>query len=196
MEKHIIYTHEDKSYDVLVRYKRMNSIRFYYRDGSFIVSCPYLVSLDTIKNGLGKYYDSLVKKDAKSLGLTDKYIYLFGDKIFFEDDKDKAIKECFDMFVNYVTEKTKYYEMVMGGKKHIIKVKSLKSKYGSNDIHKNIIEYASILMHYGKEIIDSVIIHEIAHDFVKGHQKNFYEIVYKYCPNYKDLHNRLRKGEF
>ena len=46
------------------------------------------------------------------------------------------------------------------------------------------------------EIIDSVIIHELAHHFVYDHSDNFYKVVYKYCPNYDILRKKLIKAEF
>ena len=50
------------------------------------------------------------------------------------------------------------------------------------------------LVHYSKEIIDSVIYHELAHDFYFDHSANFYKLLLSYCPNYFKLKAKLRKG--
>ena len=41
-----------------------------------------------------------------------------------------------------------------------------------------------------------VCVHELAHILVYDHSKEFYDVVYKYYPNYKECHTKLRKGEF
>lgn len=49
---------------------------------------------------------------------------------------------------------------------------------------------------YTTNIIDSIIIHELAHILELSHSKNFYNIVYKYCPNYDKLTLMLNEGRF
>ena len=72
----------------------------------------------------------------------------------------------------------------------------MKSRYGSNNKSTKTITYSLVLLHYSPEIIDSVIIHEIAHCFAYNHGDNFYKVVYKYCPNYDILRKKLIKAEF
>ena len=42
------------------------------------------------------------------------------------------------------------------------------TRYGSNSIGKKSITYSTILMHYSPDVIDSVIVHEIAHQWWYG----------------------------
>ena len=60
----------------------------------------------------------------------------------------------------------------------------------------NRITFSLELIHFSPEIIDSVIIHELAHDFYRDHSIRFYNVVYQYCPNYDSLRNKMVKGEF
>jgi len=36
-------------------------------------------------------------------------------------------------------------------------------------------------------------VHELAHDVVSDHSKRFYELVMRYCPDYWEKHDKLRK---
>ena len=77
-----------------------------------------------------------------------------------------------------------------------VRIRKMTTRYGSNSLSNKSITYSTILMHYQVDIIDSVIIHELAHCYVSNHSQEFYKIVYKFCPNYKKLHNNLKKGNY
>jgi predicted metal-dependent hydrolase len=71
--------------------------------------------------------------------------------------------------------------------KHSIKCKWIKSKWGSNQIDKKKIIYSNNLVFFEPAVIDSVIIHELAHYFEANHSKDFYKIVNLFLPNYKKI---------
>ena len=77
-----------------------------------------------------------------------------------------------------------------------ITIRKMTSRYGSNSKTSKHITFATILLHYSLPIIDSVVVHELAHIEVFDHSKKFYDVVYKYCPDYDVLHKKLRKGEY
>ena len=77
-----------------------------------------------------------------------------------------------------------------------VKVRQMKSRYGSNNRSNKTITYSLVLLHYSIEIIDSVIVHELSHHFVYDHSPNFYKVLYKYCPNYDILRKKLIRSEF
>lgn len=41
-------------------------------------------------------------------------------------------------------------------------------------------------------VIDAIIVHELCHLKYKNHSKEFYELVSKYIPNYKDIDKWLK----
>jgi predicted metal-dependent hydrolase len=51
-------------------------------------------------------------------------------------------------------------------------------------------------MHYRQEIIDSVVVPELAHEVVYNHSDDFYRLVKQYYPQYDECHAKLKKGEF
>ena len=208
-----VYIHNNIEYPVIVTRKRMRSIRYVFKGGVFKVSAPYMFASEaTIRKGLDKFADRLIKASQKPEGRGKDFIYILGDRVpLFEsgtisftsgeqiiyksqDDLDKKLKKW---FTGYLIQRTRYYESEMGIEKpYKVRVKNMSSRYGSNSMQTHAISYASVLMYYTSDVIDSVVVHELAHDKVKNHSKKFYDVVYKYCPDYKPLDKRLRKGIF
>jgi predicted metal-dependent hydrolase len=72
------------------------------------------------------------------------------------------------------------------------KLKNLNSKWGhctsNNDIMLNI-----KLLNSSKEVLDYVIIHELAHIKHKNHSNSFWREVERFCPNHRMLRKELRE---
>ena len=45
-----------------------------------------------------------------------------------------------------------------------------------------------------EEQVDAVIVHELCHIKFKNHDKNFYNLVSEFIPNYKELDKWLKKN--
>ena len=210
MNKEFIYQVDDKDYRVIVTYKRIRNIHFRFDGESFLISAPRLVSLKQIKSGLDKYAKKLIKRSVKMNAETEEYIYILGKKIetnypgylalesdliSYKDNKQLHTK-LRKWFLNYLTNRTGFFTKVMGAPQYLVKLRQMKSRYGSNNKSTKTITYSLVLIHYSPEIIDSVIIHELAHCFAYNHGDNFYKVVYKYCPNYDILRKKLIKAEF
>ena len=210
MNKEFVYQVDNKDYRVIVTYKRIRNIHFRFDGESFLVSAPRLVSLKQIKSGLDKYAKKLIKRSVKMNAETSEYIYILGKKIelnypgylaleseliSYKDNKQLHTK-LRKWFLNYLTARTEFFMKVMGTPLYLVKLRQMKSRYGSNNKSTKTITYSLVLIHYSPEIIDSVIIHELAHCFAYNHGDNFYKVVYKYCPNYDILRKKLIKAEF
>ena len=210
MNKEFVYQVDDKDYQVIVTYKRIRNIHFRFNGEAFLVSAPRLVSLKQIKSGLDKYAKKLIQRSVKMNAEADEYIYILGKKIelnypgylaleseliSYKDNKQLHTK-LRKWFLEYLTKRTEFFEKVMGAPHYLVKLRQMKSRYGSNNKSTKTITYSLVLLHYSPEIIDSVIIHELAHCFAYNHGDNFYKVVYKYCPNYDILRKKLIKAEF
>ena len=211
--KEFTYIHNGKEYRLIVTRKRMKNVRYTYKDGVFRVSAPYLfVTQKQIEEGLEKFADKLIALDVRTKASADNQIYLLGQLVPIEEsgeiefndgtsikykNREDLDKKLIKWFLLFIEKRHRYYENIMGIKKpYKVHVRKMRTRYGSNSSHTHSITYSSILMHYTLDVIDSVIVHELAHDSVRNHSEKFYNVVYKYCPNYKELHKRLRKGEF
>ena len=205
------YNVNGKDYLVHINYKRMKNIRYRFIDGAFVISCNRLVGKKSIVAGLEKYAESLIKRSEKPGPIGEDYFYLLGVKLPYKEvgevnfsdgskiswkskeDFDKKMKKYFK---DLVTKRVEYYSGVMNLPLYKVSVKNMKTRFGSNSKHTQRLHFALVLMHYSIEIIDSVVVHELAHILVYDHSKKFYDVVYKYCPDYDIYRKKLIKGEY
>ena len=211
MVNELIYYVDDKPYQVEVIYKRMKNIYFRFNGEKFKVTCPRSTKITTIKSGIDKYAKKIISRNVKFNAESDDYIYIFGNKIMlsypgeinFSDgsvisykDSDDLHKKLKKWFLNVLKRRTEYFAKLMHAPAYLVKLRKMKSRYGSNNRNTKTITYSLTLIHYSIEIIDSVVVHELTHCFVYDHSDNFYRLLYKYCPNYDTLRKKLIHAEF
>ena len=93
--------------------------------------------------------------------------------------------------VLYFKEKTSYYSEIMNLKYGRITITSAQSRFGSCSSKGNIC-YSYRLMLYPEAAREYVVVHELAHLREMNHSKNFYAIVEKYLPDYKERRRMLK----
>lgn len=91
----------------------------------------------------------------------------------------------------YLTERTEYYAGLMGLKPSGVKITSAKKRFGSCS-GKNSICYSWRLMLYPPKAIDYVVVHELAHILHKNHGAEFYRLIEKYLPDYREREELLK----
>lgn len=81
---------------------------------------------------------------------------------------------------------------------NLIVKNNIKSFYGKINYSKKSFIFNLILIHHSIQEIKSVIFHEIAHFYTKGHNhdKVFYEKLIEICPEYKKYNDGLNKNKF
>lgn len=87
--------------------------------------------------------------------------------------------------------KVAYFSSLMGVEAKSVKITSAKKRLGSCSADNGICFSYRVMM-YPEDIIDYVVIHELAHIKEHNHSKRFYDIVRKYCPDYKDREGRIK----
>lgn len=189
-------------------FQRNSYIRL--KDDVFYISTNLTATDSFVSNFLDKYAVTLIKRNQKykKVLIKENGMYIFGEFVNFEEGFIKVLNhnilystpEDFYKKVNkivkpYFDERLKYFEEIMNVMPlYNLKLRKSTTRYGCNIKKTHTITFNLELIHYDLEIIDSVIIHELAHHFEFNHQKNFYKIVYKYCPNYDDLDRKLKRG--
>lgn len=73
------------------------------------------------------------------------------------------------------------------------RIRDMTTRYGSCNIKEKRIWISLWLMEKPPECIEAVVYHELAHLKVKGHNKDFYELLLKFCPDYWNIHKLMKK---
>ena len=152
--------------------------------------------------GLDKFSEKLIiqfEKTTTNYSFENDFVYLAGERVSLKSLNIENSQEL-SIFLQknaeiLITELVRKNEEIMGiSEPYKVKVKPTERQFGSNSKRTHTLSFQLNLIHYSKEIIESVVVHELAHDFERNHSKNFYNIVYRYCPNYKELQKKLKKG--
>lgn len=198
-------------YDVDIIYKKgKKNITFRFKNNKFIITSPNKILPNDLINKLLKYGDKLIKKSSIPQLISKDYVYILGIKIniknvnyikfkndsyLYFDNLDDLKNKLNDKFYALAKQYLQYYQSLMNINEDLkLKTSYLKTRYGSFSKKTNTVSLNTILYHYDIEYLKSVIVHELAHYYQMNHSKSFYQIVYKYYPNYKIIHNRLKRG--
>jgi hypothetical protein len=145
----------------------------------------------------GKQYQLLIEENPKQkIGIRIEGEQLILNQL--EKTKNqKRIDTKIERFLKntatkYLSQKTKILAEQMGISYQRIGIRQQKSRWGSCSSQGNL-NFNWRLVHYPSEIIDYVIIHELAHRKELNHSKKFWQIVAKYDPDYKKHKAQLKK---
>ena len=106
------------------------------------------------------------------------------------------IQKCYDNFYKryankYLIPRLDYFSNIMNLKYEEIKFRKMKSRWGSCS-SKGVITLNTQLIKIDKELIDYIIVHELAHLTHMNHSKKFHNLVESYISNHKELNQRLK----
>ena len=197
MQTNKTYTYNGVNYNakITTRITKRLSLRI-GKTGDLLISAPYLTSMRHIDEFVERSLPSLLSKIQKRPADIDEYgYYFFGQYLARGNMSDQDIQQFLKKeLLSYCSERTLYYEALMKvHPSYKVSVRSMSTRYGVNSARTHRITYTTDLAFYDRKIIDAIIVHELAHHFERNHQKRFYEIVYRYCPDYDRLHTLLRK---
>ena len=91
---------------------------------------------------------------------------------------------------NVLTEKTALFMEQMNVEASAVKINSAKTRWGSCSSQKSI-NYSWRLIMASEEIIDYVVVHELAHIIEPNHSDRFWSIVEEIIPDYREKHFEL-----
>ena len=158
-----------------------------------------------------KHQKSMQERSQKSM-IDDKHIILFGNSLKIrkttgkynhvsydkdtlyvqcreQADPEKVIRQfldklCRDVFLDIATltfRSLSDYHLEFPD----VKIRDMKSRWGSCTPAKNSITLNRKLIHYPFEFIEYVVLHEFVHFIQPNHSKAFYNIIENYMPDYK-----------
>lgn len=158
-----------------------------------------------------KHQKSMQERSQRSM-IDDKHIMLFGNSLKIKKivgkynhvsydkttlyvqckegaDIEKVIRQfldklCKDVFLDIATltyRSLSDYQLTFPE----VKIRDMKSRWGSCTPAKNSITLNRKLIHYPFEFIEYVVLHEFVHFIQPNHSKAFYNIIENYMPDYK-----------
>ena len=93
----------------------------------------------------------------------------------------------------YIPERVKLYAELIGVDYGRVTIRSQKTKWGSCSSKGNL-NFNCLLMLTPKEVIDSVVVHELCHRKEMNHSKAFYDEVLRVYPDYKKWNKWLKEN--
>ena len=102
--------------------------------------------------------------------------------------------ECLPLFEAVSERVFPRFEKVLGGKKPVLKVRDMRTRWGSCHPAKRQITLAARLALQPPQAIEYVVVHEYCHFVHPDHQAGFWALVASILPDYKARRALLRNG--
>ena len=114
-----------------------------------------------------------------------------------DSDNTEQIKKLIDKMYYMIAEKEVENAMektrkMVGLAPEEYRIKKIKSVWGSCSSNKKITINQNLMM-YSRKAIEYVVLHEVCHLKYMNHSKNFWSMVEKYMPDYKEAEKELKK---
>ena len=206
------YILDYKEYPIEIIRKNNKNTYLRVKDGKIIVTTNYLTSLTTInkliKNNTTFIDKALNKNNQKKeddsfklFGNSYDIIYGFNDteidnnKIYTKDNK--SLNKYLSKYIyNIYEERINYYYSLFEENIPIpiLKIRKMTSRWGVCNIKNHNVTLNLELSKYNIECLNYVIVHELSHFIHPNHSKEFWLLVGKYYPNYKDIRKYLRNN--
>lgn len=209
------YIVEGKKYEVVIEKKKNKNTYIRIKDDLKIyVTTPYFTTKEHIKRMLDDNYSFLVKmikRKAISNQKKDMFFYLgksydiievsIMDDVEIDNGKiytknramldkwyKKQIETVFKQRFDYIC--SIFFEDIIIPK---LKIRTMKTRWGVYNKKNHSITLNSHLIEYSLEKLDYVIVHELSHIIHFDHSSSFWQLVSKYCPNYKKIRKELKE---
>ena len=91
----------------------------------------------------------------------------------------------------YILKRMAYFSQEMGLEYEKVKFRKMKSRWGSCS-SKGSITLNTHLLKLPSELVDYIVVHELAHLKYMNHSKDFHALVERYLPNQKELRKKFR----
>jgi len=203
---------DNNIYDIDIIKKNNKNTYVRVKNGKIVVTTNYLTSKKSIIKLIEDNKKSIVEminKDSKKMDKNDNFyyfgkkydvIYGFNDleisdsKIYVLDKKtlDKYInKNIIDIF----SERLNYWYNVFEEKIPVpnLKIRKMTSRWGVCNIKNHNITLNYHLCKYDISCLDYVIVHELSHFIHPNHSRDFWNLVGKYYPRYKECRKMLKE---
>lgn len=205
-----VYLFNGTEYPIEIIRKNNKNTYIRVKDNKVIVTTNYLVSnrkieelinnnKEFINKNLTKHSEKREDNSFKLFGNTYDIVYGFNDteiennKIYTKDEKtfnnylSKYIHEVYEERLNYWYNLFEEKIPVPN-----LKIRKMTSRWGVCNLKNNNVTLNLELSRYDINALDYVIVHELSHFIYPNHSKDFWTLVGKYYPKYKEVRKYLR----
>ncbi len=209
----MLYSIDQEKLEVVILKKNNKNTYIRIKDDMKIyITTNYFVTKKQVKKILDENYTSLQKmlNRVKSQKEKEDIFYYLGEKydiILMKVEKVEMIRQKIyttdmkmfnkwyqanmkEIFMDHLTNWYQQFEENIPFPK--LKIRKMKTRWGVCNIRDNSVTLNSELMKYDLEKLDYVIVHELSHFIHFNHSKDFWNLVYKYYPEYKRVRRELR----
>lgn len=206
------YTFNDKEYEIEVIKKNNKNTYLRVKDDKIIVTTNYLTSLKTINNLINNNKsfiernltkNNLKKEDTSFKLFGNSYDIVFGfpnteisdNKIYTKDNK--SLNKYISKYItNIYSERLNFWYNLF--EENIptpnLKIRKMTSRWGVCNIKNHNVTLNLELSKYKIDCLDYVIVHELSHFMHPNHSKDFWLLVGKYYPRYKEIRKYLKNS--
>ena len=138
----------------------------------------------------GKEY-TIAAKSGYRIGFDGKCFYM-PPNLSSEQIKAACIKIYRTLAKHYLNERVLAFAKQMNVMPSAVKINGAKTRWGSCSAYKNI-NFSWRLIMADAEVIDYVVVHELAHLTEMNHSKKFWAAVENVLPDYRERQARLRE---
>lgn len=157
-----------------IKYSKIKNVYIQIKEGKVIVKAPKKVKKEEIEKIIKQKSEWIQKALEKEINKQEK------QPLYTKEEFKKIIEKN----VNELVQRT-------GLKPNKITIKQIKYAWGSCSSKKNITLNLELIK-YSQEAIRYVILHELCHIKYMNHSKNFWNLVEKYMPNYKQVKREFK----
>lgn len=205
-------------FDVVFTRKNIKNLRISisHQDGCIKISAPKNLPMPEIEKFVLKKSKWIESHQAKGGNLKKSLDYKFEEKelhplwgellpITFKDDflylsiklKKENPQRSLDLFyrdeiIKNATPIFNKYQKIMGVTANELRIKKMKTRWGSCNTEKKRIWLSLNLVKYPKKCLELVIVHELCHLIEKPHSAYFYSLMDKYLPDRKTTEKALK----
>lgn len=157
-----------------IKYSKIKNIYIQIKNGKVIVKAPKRISkkeIEKIIEQKSEWIQKIIEKENKKQEKKELYT-------------KEEFKEIIEKNANELIQET-------GVRPNKITIKQIKYAWGSCSSKKNITLNLELIK-YSQQAIRYVILHELCHLKYMNHSKDFWNLVEKYMPNYKQIKKEFK----
>ena len=205
------FEYNDDLYNINIVRKNNKNTYIRVKNNEIYITTNFLVSNSSINKLINDNRDAIIKMIERNNKKNDNSFKIFGkiytiiygsliDKVEISDNVICArdIKMLNKYINSYVIETYQkhldYWYNIFEEKIPVpnLKIRKMTSRWGVCNLKNKNITLNLDLLKYDIVCLDYVIVHELSHFIYPNHSSNFWQLVSKYCPNYKQIRKKLK----